>query len=257
MVFAMDGASAAGPDGFTGKFFTFSWDVIAQDVYNAVLSFFCGAELPKFITSTSIVLIPKVSNPQDFSMFRPISLCNFFNQLLSRLLADRLSSILPKIISPQQTGFVKGRNITENYLLAQELMSGIGKSARGGNVALKLDMSKAYDRVSWFHIVNVLRRFRFGEQFIDRVWRLLSNVWFSVIVNGASHGFFKSARGLRQGDPLSPALFVIGAEVLSRGLNDMALQPGFAGVRVPPGWPPITHSALPAEVLLFAYCSSN
>ena len=78
MVFAMDGASAVGSDGFTGKFFTFSWDVIAQDVYNMVLSFFYGAELLKFITSTSIVLIPKVSNPQDFSMFRPISLCNFF-----------------------------------------------------------------------------------------------------------------------------------------------------------------------------------
>ena len=100
VVFAMDGESAAGLDGFMGKFFTFSWDVIAQDVYNVALSFFYGAELPKFITSTSIVLIPKVPNPQDFSMFRPISLCNFFNKLLSRILADKLSSILPKIISP-------------------------------------------------------------------------------------------------------------------------------------------------------------
>ncbi|XP_027184031.1 uncharacterized protein LOC113782338 [Coffea eugenioides] len=127
VVKAMDGDSAAGPDGFTGKFFTFAWEVIAQDVYAAVLSFFCGAELPRFITSTSLVLIPKVSSPQDFSKFRPISLCNFFNKLLSRILADRLAGILPKLISPQQTGFVKGRNITENYLLAQEVVSGIGK----------------------------------------------------------------------------------------------------------------------------------
>ncbi|XP_071921792.1 uncharacterized protein [Coffea arabica] len=252
VVKAMDGDSAAGPDGFTGKFFTFAWEVIAQDVYAAVLSFFCGAELPRFITSTSLVLIPKVSSPQDFSKFRPISLCNFFNKLLSRILADRLAGILPKLISPQQTGFVKGRNITENYLLAQEVVSGIGKKVRGGNVVLKLDMSKAYDRVSWLHIIGVLRRFGFGEQFIDLVWRLLSNVWFSVIINGSSYGFFKSTRGLRQGDPLSPALFIIGSEVLSRGLNNLALQPGFLGFRVPYGCPPVTHLAFADDVLIFA-----
>ena len=76
-------------------------------------------------------------------------------------------------------------------------MSGIRKKARGGNVALKLDMAKAYDRVSWIFIVRVLRKFGFGERLIDMVWRLVSNVWFSVIINGASHGFFKSSRGIR------------------------------------------------------------
>ncbi|XP_071912247.1 uncharacterized protein [Coffea arabica] len=100
VVKSMDGDSAAGPNGFTGKFFTFAWEVIAQDVYNAILSFFCRAELPRFITSTSIVLIPKMPNPLEFSHFRPISLCNFFNKLLSQILADRLAGILPKIISP-------------------------------------------------------------------------------------------------------------------------------------------------------------
>ena len=77
MVFTMDGESVAGSDGFTGKFFTFAWDIIAQDMHRAVMSFFCGSDLPRFITSTSIVLIPKIPNPQDFSKFRPISLCNF------------------------------------------------------------------------------------------------------------------------------------------------------------------------------------
>ncbi|XP_027166413.1 uncharacterized protein LOC113766418 [Coffea eugenioides] len=142
VVFEMDGDSAAGPDGFTGQFFTFAWDIIAQDVYTAVLSFFCGAELPRFVTSTSIVLIPKVPNPQDFSKFRPISLCNFFNKVLSRILADRLAAILPKVISPQQTGFVKGRNITENYLLAQELLSGIRHKSRGSlSMGHRMDFS--------------------------------------------------------------------------------------------------------------------
>ncbi|XP_071927455.1 uncharacterized protein [Coffea arabica] len=257
VVRSMDGDSAAGPDGFSGKFFTFAWEVVAQDVHNAIISFFCGAELPRFITSTSIVLIPKTANPQDFSQFRPISLCNFFNKLISRILADRVASILPKIISPQQTGFVKGRNITDNFLLAQEIVSGIGKKNRAGNVAMKLDMSKAYDRVAWDHIIGVLRRFGFGEIFIDLVWRLISNVWFSVIINGSSHGFFKSSKGLRQGDPLSPALFIIGAEVLSRGLNNLALHSGFVGFRLPHACPSITHLAFADDVLIFANGSSH
>ena len=87
-----------------------------------------------------------------------------------------MAGVLPRIISPQQSGFVKGRNISENYLLAQEVVSGIGKKTRGGNVVLKLNMSKAYDRVSWLHIIGVLWRFGFGERFIDLVWRLLSHV---------------------------------------------------------------------------------
>ncbi|XP_071924882.1 uncharacterized protein [Coffea arabica] len=127
LVFDMDGESAAGPYGFTGKFFTFAWDIIAQDVHRAVVSFFCGSDLPRFITSTSIVLLHKVANPQDFSKFRPISLYNLFNKLLSRILVGRLASVVPRIISPQQTGFVKGLSITDNYLLAQELMVDIGK----------------------------------------------------------------------------------------------------------------------------------
>ncbi|XP_071933109.1 uncharacterized protein [Coffea arabica] len=84
LVFTMDGESAADPDDFTSKFFTFSWVIIAQDMHRMVASFFCGSEQSRFVTSTSNVLLPKVSNPQTFSNFRPISLCNFFNKLLSK-----------------------------------------------------------------------------------------------------------------------------------------------------------------------------
>ncbi|XP_027120509.2 uncharacterized protein [Coffea arabica] len=256
LVFSMDGESAAGPDGFTGKFFSFAWEVVAQDVYKAVVSFFCGSHLPKFLTSTSIVLLPKVSNPQDFSNFRPISLCNFCNKLLSKLLVSRMALVLPKLISPQQTGFVKGRSISDNYLLAQELMASIGKKARGGNVALKLDMTKAYDRMSWFHVISMLRAFGFCEQIIDMIWRLISNVWFSIIINGSAQGFFKSSRGLRQGDPLSPVLFVIGSKLLSRGLNELASRRNYIGFRVPTGCQAITHLAFADDILVFTNGSS-
>ncbi|XP_027182183.1 uncharacterized protein LOC113780597 [Coffea eugenioides] len=131
----MDGDSAAGPDGFTGKFFSSSWDIIGMDIYRAVQSFFSGEELPR--------------------------------RIISIILVARLAPILPKIISANQSGFVRGRLISDNYLLTQELISNIGRKARGGNVALKLDMMKAYDRVVWPFLINVLRAFGFGEQWID------------------------------------------------------------------------------------------
>ncbi|XP_071916251.1 uncharacterized protein [Coffea arabica] len=144
-VFAMDGESASGPDGYTGKFFTVAWSVIGADVVSAVCSFFCGAELPCAVTTTSIALISKVGHLQDFSQFQLISLCNFVNKLISRVLADRLAQVLPKIISPQQSGFVRGRLISDNFLLAQELLSNMGRTSRNADVALKLDMLKTIE----------------------------------------------------------------------------------------------------------------
>ena len=120
-------------------------------------SFFCGEELPRRVTATSIVLLAKVARPKSFSEFHPISLC--VNKIISKILAIRLASILPKIIFGNQNGFVWGRVISNNYLLAQELISNIGRTARGGNVALKLDMMKAYDRVVWPFLINVLKAF--------------------------------------------------------------------------------------------------
>nr|XP_027067586.1 uncharacterized protein LOC113693216 [Coffea arabica] len=158
--------------------------MVAQDVYRAVLSFFCGAELSRFIMATSIVLLPKVMNPKDFTQFHPISVYNFLNKVISRILVGQLSRV----------------------------DVGYGEEVQEGDSGSQLDMAKAYDRVSWRFLSAVLRRFGFGKRFIDMVWRLISNVWFSVLVNGAPFGFFKSSRGLCQGDPLSPALFIIGSE---------------------------------------------
>ncbi|XP_027062955.1 uncharacterized protein [Coffea arabica] len=118
-------------------------------------------------------------------------------------------------------------------------------------------MAKAYDRMSWVFIIRVLRRFAFGKRFIDIVWRLLSNVWFSVLVNGVPYGFFKSSRGLQQGNSLSPALFIIGAEVLSRGLNLLYFQSNFVGYKVPRHCPTISHLAFADDIIIFANGSAS
>ena len=111
----------------------------------AVQNFFFRGDIPRAVKATTIVLIPKVNSPQDFSQFCPISFCKFFNKIISKILVDRLTTLLPYLISLPQSGFIKGRMISDNYLLAQEIISGISRKNRGGNVALKLDMAKAYD----------------------------------------------------------------------------------------------------------------
>lgn len=161
--FSVVGESAANPDGFTGKFFTTAWGTIADDVFISVLAFFCEEELPRGIIAILVVLLPKIAHHQDFSHFRPISVCNVINKIISRILADRLAQILPKIVFVQQSGFVKSKVITKNFLLAQELLDDIGKKNKGGNAVLKLDMVKAYDRVSLLYLFHVLKTFSFRK----------------------------------------------------------------------------------------------
>lgn len=120
---------------------------------------------------------------------RPISLSTFVNKIISRCVHKRLVTVLPRIISKNQFDFFKGRSITENILLAQEITRDINMRNKFHHVVVKLDMAKAYDRVSCLFLTKVLRRFGFLEIIIDMVWRILSNNWYSVLVNGQSHFF--------------------------------------------------------------------
>lgn len=121
----MDPSSSVGLDGFNGHFFQTTWEIIKNDKIDFVQAFFQGANLNKYFTYTCLVLIPKVSSPGSFSQLRAINLCNFTNKIMSKILSIRLSYLLPRIISDNQFGFVKGRLITENILLTQDIIHGI------------------------------------------------------------------------------------------------------------------------------------
>ncbi|XP_060211890.1 uncharacterized protein LOC132639465 [Lycium barbarum] len=219
VVFELSADSAGGPDGMIGIFYQVCWDIVGADVYNLVKAFFDGQTLTKSVTHTNLVLLPKKNNIETFADMRPISLSNFINKVISRVVQDKLEGILPSLISPNQSGFVKGRCIIENVLLTQEVVTDIRLRGKPSNVVLKLDMAKAYDRVSWSYLIRFLRKMGFEESFIDMVWRLIPNNWYSILLNGQAHGFFHSTRGVKKGDPLSPALFILFAEVSGQLIN--------------------------------------
>ncbi|PKU80242.1 Putative ribonuclease H protein [Dendrobium catenatum] len=240
-LFNMNGDSVAGSDGFTTKFFQHSWNIIAEDFYVAVLDFFKGSPIPNFFSSTSVVLIPKSNEVNSWNEFRHISLCSVFYKLVSKILMNRLSLILPNIISPNQMGFVKGRAITDNILLAQEM---------------KLDIAKAYNNINWNFIYSMLNMFGFDDHFISLIKVCIENPHFSIIVNGKSHGYFKASHGLRQGDPISPALFIIAAEFLSRGLSDLFSNNPNLYFKILGGFN-ISHFCFADDFIVFANASTN
>ncbi|KAL0355834.1 UNVERIFIED_CONTAM: hypothetical protein Sradi_4030300 [Sesamum radiatum] len=145
--------SVEGLDRFNALFYRTCWDIIWDDVVAAVQDFLSGSPLPTSIIATSIVLIPKVKNPTRWSEYRPISLCNTSN---TKLLNDRLKFLLPLIIVPNQSSFVPQRQIGDNIQLAQDILHSLAANKKDWNVAHKLDMAKAYDRVDWDFLEIVL-----------------------------------------------------------------------------------------------------
>lgn len=134
--------------------------------------------MPRSFTVTKIVLLPKKENPLSWSDYRPISLCNVMNKIISKIIATRLAPLLPYLTTPNQSGFIKGRLLSDNVLLAQELIQDISNCSLTPNVAIKLDMAKAYDRVQWPFLIKVLRRMGFSATWISLIDRCTNFVGF-------------------------------------------------------------------------------
>ncbi|KAL9681960.1 hypothetical protein QQ045_013752 [Rhodiola kirilowii] len=162
----------------------------------AVHGFFKGLPLPNLISATNIILLLKVKHGCTLNQIRPISLCNFIHKIISSILNTRLKNILPAIISKEQSGFLAGRNIHESIGVAHDLVHDINHKVFGGNVLMKLDLSKAYDRLSWRFLLHLMRAFSFSHHWCDLIYRNIANCLYSVIWGGKSFDFFKSNRGV-------------------------------------------------------------
>jgi len=222
-LFDMDPHKAPGPDGFDASFYQDHWDLIKDQICFAIKDFFNSGRLLKEVNHTFIALVPKVENPETTAHFRPISLCNTLYKIIAKVLVNRMRPILQRLIHPCQSAFVPNRAIHDNILIAHEIMNKFRHyKGKKGYVALKLDMEKAYDRIEWDFLLACLRQLGFNNTWVQWISECISTVSYSLIINGESCGFFKPSRGLRQGDPLSPYLFLLCMDVLARRLEDLS-----------------------------------
>ncbi|KAE8687162.1 hypothetical protein F3Y22_tig00111022pilonHSYRG00164 [Hibiscus syriacus] len=190
-----------------------------DDVVAAVKYFFQHSTMLPTFNSTTIALIPKVPNPSKVKDFRPISCCSVIYKSITKILVKRLTSLIPGIISLNQTALIKGMSIVDNTLLAQELVRGYGRKIISPRCSLMIDLQKAFDTLHWDFIYTVLKALNLPQRFINCTEACFTKARFSISFNGSLIGCFKGTRGIRQGDPLSPILFVISMNVLSSLLN--------------------------------------
>ncbi|CAA7058134.1 unnamed protein product [Microthlaspi erraticum] len=201
-LFSISPDKAPGPDGFSACFFQTHCE-------------------------TYIRLIPKVLSPKSVAEYKPIALCNVDYKVISKILTKRLQPILHSIISENQTAFVPGRAISDNGLITHEILHYLKGSGatKYCSMAVKIDMSKAYDRLEWSFIWAVLDRMGFHPKWTNWIFQCISTVSYSFLINGAAQGHVIPQRGIRQGDPLSPFILILCGEVLS-GLCTNALVSG-------------------------------
>lgn len=252
-LFQMAPSKAPGVDGFTAGFFQRHWDLLQEDIVLAVLDFLNGGELPVGMNDTSITLIPKVRYPQRISQYRPISLCRVLYKIASKCIANRTRPFLGEIVSEEQSAFVPGRLITDNVLIAYESVHAMRRRKKGRNhvCAVKLDMMKAYDRVEWHYLEAIMLRLGFSTSFVRLTMKCVTSVRFTVRVNGELLPYFTPSRGLHQGDPYSPYLFLLCAEGFTSLLNNLGGAQVDRGIRVSNHSPWVNHLLFDDDSLIF------
>eukprot|EP00253_Pinus_taeda_P025596 PITA_25596 len=246
---SMPNDKAPGPDGFTINFYKACWHIIKHEVWDVVEDSKRSGSILKSINSTFIALIPKEEEANTPEKFKPIALCNVIYKIISKVIANRLKLILPGIISEEQPGYVEGRQILDNILLAQEMIHTLHSRKETG-MLMQLDLSKAYDKVSWRYLEAILEAFGFCRQWISWVLALIKSSRFSILVNGAPSEPFSPSRGIRQGDPLSPFLFVILMEGLSRIISKKRDDGVIKGLQPIRTLPATTHQQFVDDTML-------
>ncbi|XP_028773622.1 uncharacterized protein LOC114730681 [Neltuma alba] len=252
-LFSMGPLKSPGPDGFNALFFQNQWGRIRNSLVTCVQRLFDRPDTLREINGTLIVLIPKKDPPETLKDLRPISLCNVVYKIVTKIMANRIKTFLPQTISPNQCGFVPGRLSSDNIIVAQEVIHSMrNMKGKKGFMAIKIDLEKAYDCVNWNFLIGCLKELQLPNHFVDIISSCVSTADFQLLWNGDKAKNFSSSRGVRQGDPISPYLFVICMEKLAHIIQEEIEDNHWRPIRLTKTGPPITHLFFADDVLLFA-----
>ncbi|XP_022027924.1 uncharacterized protein LOC110929112 isoform X1 [Helianthus annuus] len=247
-IWECDGDRAPGPDGFNFKFIKRCWVGLQDDFTRLFNRFHNEGSLNSCCSSSFIALIPKVKDPTTPSDFRPISLIGVINKVISKVLVNRLKGVIGKLISEEQSAFLAGRSIMDGPLILNEVMGWLKKSKKKG-MFFKVDISKAYDSVSWVFLDSIMSQMNFPRRWRSWIMATLHSARASVLVNGSPSMEFQCTRGLRQGDPLSPFLFVIAMEALTGIMKEAVTVGLFNGIQCTNEGPCLSHFSYADDVM--------
>jgi len=170
--------------------------------------------IPKGCSASFITLFPKVKDPSKLEQYRLISLVGAIYKIIAKVLAGRIKKVINSVVEESQSAILKGRGILDSVIMANEAIEDLKRGGRS-DLCLKVDFEKAYDSVRWDFLYDMLHKLGFHNKWIMRMRGCMESTTVSVLVNGSPTKEFKPTRRLRQGDPLTPVLFIVVAEGLA------------------------------------------
>ncbi|GJW76620.1 RNA-directed DNA polymerase, eukaryota [Tanacetum coccineum] len=220
-----------GPDGFSFGFYRHFWSIIDKEVFEAVKYFFIHSEIPKGCNSVFIALIPKIADANMVKDFRPISLIGSIYKIVTKILANRIVGVLGVLVDEVQSAFIAERQILDGPFILNEVMQWC-KTKRKQAFFFKVDFEKAYDSVRWDFLDDILNKFGFGHKWRGWIRSCLYSSRGSIVVNGSPTEEFQFFKGLKQGDPLSPFLFILVMESLNISFQRVIDAGMFTGIKL-------------------------
>lgn len=249
---------APGPDGVNARLLQEQWEWFGPAILNEVKLFFETGRMPRDIARSNLILIPKSEKPKGVADYRPISVCNTIYKIISKLLAMRLQPIISHCIFKAQSAFIPGREIVENTILLREILHSFkSKNYKNPEFCLKVDLSKAFDRMDWVFLKYLLQLYGFPINFSNWVMACIESAEFSVVINGDGDGFFRPSSGLRQGCALSPYMFILGMDLLTRHLNFQLEEGELVGLRIARTASPLASCVYADDLLLFGAATAE
>lgn len=250
-IFQMGPDKCPGPDGMTPRVYQQYWDIFKKDVTSAIQKAFATGEVPSDWLRSNIVLIPKNNEPQKPKEYRPITIGNTIYRLLMKILANRLQPLMAQIISPNQSAFLRGRNIADNTILIQEIVHSFQSSTFNKEAfLLKADVNKAFDMLAWPFVRRTMEAVNMPPVLVNLIMGCLRAGKVTVLVNGRGSGFISPTRGLRQGCPVSPYIFILAMEFLSRLFRFHQQKGDITGLKIARTAPCLTHSMYADDLII-------